>query len=465
MDGSNTTNPPDFSGLKWVRSLWGLEPRWTVNLEEKAIEETVKSALSLTDPCTVEFLAQGAFNKLYTIIDSTGQSVIFRVTLPIDPKWKTLSEVATLEWVHEKTSLPVPRVLAYRADRSSPIGFEWIILERMPGRPWADVWKEVPCPAKERLVRRLAEFCSDTFQQQMLGIGNIFPVSTLSESDLSMDGKIHKIKATPGIQVQRIVSSAFITSGFHHDVSRGPFSTSREWLLGRLDHAMADCRKRLAIVQKPELINEAQGDNAEAGPIGDAEDASKDDDGDDPEDLENALLIISKLRAHLDEFFPTGGPEPEPSMIFHDDLNRHNVLVDERGELTAVVDWECVSALPLYAACQYPPFLLSKSVDIEPIKSRYQHDENGEVAELYWEHLEDYELTRLRRAFLAEMRRLQPGWVDVFESSQRQRDFDLAVMTCDGPFMLRRILNWLSDLESGAEKVQGLEERIANASL
>jgi hypothetical protein len=179
--------------------------------------------------------------------------------------------------------------------------------------------------------------------------------------------------------------------------------------------------------------------------------------------------IISRLKRHLDDFFPPAGAgaglEPERTMILHDDLSRQNTLVDDYGNLTAVVDWECISALPLWFACQVPPFLQGKPNDKEPVKAQYQRDEDGNVAELFWEHLDDYELTQLRRVFLAEMERLQPEWVRIFESSQRQRDFDLAVSGCSDPFLMRRIRNWLNDLEKGEEGFEGLEERIDNASL
>jgi hypothetical protein len=184
----------------------------------------------------------------------------------------------------------------------------------------------------------------------------------------------------------------------------------------------------------------------------------------DLEELENTMFIISKLRIRLDEFFPINGEGSEPTVIFHDDLSRHNILVDEKGVLTGVVDWECISALPVWFACQFPP-VQGKRLDEQPIKSTYQHDENGEVAELYWEHLENYELTQVRRIFLSEMRRRQPRWVEIFESSQQQRDFDLAVTGCGDPFLIRRICNWLKDMDSGVENFQGLEERIDNASL
>jgi hypothetical protein len=90
---------------------------------------------------------------------------------------------------------------------------------------------------------------------------------------------------------------------------------------------------------------------------------------------------------------------------------------------------------------------------------------NEKFVELYWEHLENYELTQLLRIFLEEMRKLQPRWVEIFKSSRRERDFDLAVTNCGDSFLMRRICNWLKDMDSGVDNYQGLEERIENASL
>jgi hypothetical protein len=195
--------------------------------------------------------------------------------------------------------------------------------------------------------------------------------------------------------------------------------------------------------------------------------APEDKDEGDLEDHQHTMDIISRLRRHMDDYFPPidPGSEPERTMILHDDLSRQNTLVDDHGNLTAVVDWECISALPLWYACQIPPLLEGKHSDQKPIKAQYEHDEDGNVVELFWEHLDDYELTQLRRVFLAEMERLQPEWVHVFESSQRQRDFDIAVSGCSDSFLISRIRDWLDDVEKGVEGFEGLEERIDNASL
>lgn len=473
------------SRIKWVRTLWGLEARWTVEPEESVVMATIQSVITLPDPCNIKFLAQGAFNKIFTIT-STDKQVVARVTLPIDPKWKTLSEVATLEWVRTNTSLPVPEVFAYNADGSAAVGFEWIAMEMMPGKPWADAYRSMTFSAKKEVVRRIARFNSEIFQKPFQGIGNIFPGEA---------------------QVQRMVSSAFICHGFGREtVQRGPFPSSWQWLQSRLDLAELDCRGRLEKAQASmtqdtdgshdaieteeiqedhdkkdegaekiddpdasendgddkdaEEKDEVEDDEDEEGK--DEDDGGEDDEDEDDEDdidvLEDALKIIDKLKVHLPEFF-TSGTEPEPTILFHDDLNRHNILVNEAGELTAVVDWECISALPLWAACRYPSFIDGKPNDVEPIKERYPQGEDGQVDELFWEHLEDYESTKLRRLFLQEMQRLAPEWVDIFEASQRQRDFDMALDSCDDEFSIRRILAWLADIESGKKDIVSLEAR------
>ena len=431
----------DFDGLQWMRDgIWGSEPRWTVEPDRDAIRQTVASSLNLTAaaPCTIDFLAQGAFNKVYIVAfpdeGKEPEEVIARVALPVDPKWKTLSEVATLHWVRDNTSLPVPEVIAYQADRTSAIGLEWIVMSKMPGRALAGRWRGVTFSAKEAIVRRLAVFCSETFRAQLRGIGSLYLDDT-----------------GPVFRVGRIVSREFIwDSHIHAPAPRGPFHSSRDWLLARLSLAETDCHERLSRLQS-------------AGP------ENEDLDLDDLEDLHHTLGIISRLRRHLDSFFPPPGPasdlSPERTMLLHDDLSRHNILVDDHGTLTAVVDWECVAAVPLWYACQIPPLLHGKHRDVKPVEAQYQHDENGNVDELFWEHLDEYELTRLRRVFLAEMGRLQPGWVEVFEKSRRQRDFDLAVSGCDDAFLIRRIREWLGDVERGGEGFEGLEERIDNASL
>jgi hypothetical protein len=64
--------------------------------------------------------------------------------------------------------------------------------------------------------------------------------------------------------------------------------------------------------------------------------------------------------------------------------------------------------------------------------------------------LMEYEQTKLRRYFLDEMRRLDPKWIEVFDSAKARRDFHIAVQNCDNEFFARHINEWLDDI--AAEK-------------
>ncbi|KAK4142489.1 phosphotransferase enzyme family-domain-containing protein [Dichotomopilus funicola] len=491
----------DTSGLKWVQNgIWGLEPRWAVEPDAEAVRQTTASSLDLgAVGSTIEFLAQGGFNKVYVVsFPETQQEVIARVALPVHPRWKTLSEVATLRWARDNTSLPVPEVLSYQADRASAVGFEWIVMSQMAGNSLRDRWRDVSFPAKEAIVRQLAAFCAETFNHQFRGIGNLYsedigpvPASSTSMSSIS-------VKDQGPFCVRRIVSGEFMYSTrIHAQVPRGPFRSSREWLLARLSMAELSCREQLSRITKttPETKGPGNdGDDNNDGQPGERkgvsnptegdgsnkedenENENEDDDGkedenesvdeDDLEDLQNTLDIITRLRLQLDNFFPppdlSAETELERTMIHHDDLTGGNILVDDVGNLTAVLDWEGISVVPLWSACDFPPLLEGKHRDIEPVMAKYQHDEEGKANELFWEHLQDYELTQLRRAFLAEMKTLQPEWVAIFESSKRQMDFSFALACSDDGFTTGRIQEWLDDLEKGEPGFEGLLERIEN---
>lgn len=87
-----------FGGLLWVQRTFGLEPRWSLEPDLDVLRRTLlfhKPFSSLE----VTFLAQGVFNKVYSV-KMDKEVHIMRVTLPVDPYYKTRSEVATINWIH-----------------------------------------------------------------------------------------------------------------------------------------------------------------------------------------------------------------------------------------------------------------------------------------------------------------------------------------------------------------------------
>ena len=431
-------------GLEWIHDTFGLEPRWTVEPKREIVESLARKHLTLDGDarCEVQFYAQGAFNKLYRV-DTDNGAFLMRVSLPVDPHHKTMSEVATIKFVRQETEMPVPKIIAFDGSNDNDLGFEWILMELMPGQPLRKRWRKLPTRNKEELIKQLVHYQARLFQKKFEGIGNIYetsgeavePIKKLKTGSGPISAQkstdINKLPFTLG----RIVSLIFFW-GDHlmYDVPRGPFRSSHDWLHTRLTFILTDQERILK---------------------------DSDDEGD-IEDAENARNIAKRLLDILPGIFPQS--ETESTVLYHDDLSMQNILVDEMGKLTAVVDWECVSALPLWRACQIPALLEGRDRDEEPRREDYAVDEPGDkdedeltpdvldnegVDSLYWDHLLEYEQTQLRRLFITEMERLQPGWVEELKLGILKADFEKAVHDSDNGFRFKIIQEWLDAYNNG----------------
>ncbi|KAF2768104.1 kinase-like protein [Teratosphaeria nubilosa] len=406
---------PNQYGLEWAKTLWGLEPRWTAEPSLVQIEQISRQHLSLDEgaPCAVQFYAQGGFNKLFTIDTHTGRWLM-RVALPVDPHRKSASEVCTMCFVRERTNAPVPAVLGHDASNNNDLKFEWILMEHMPGSVLERAWRTLSLTQKEDLVRKLVQFQSELFRaaNRLEAIGNL-------------------VQAGPGsYKIGSIVSMIFFWGDRGaREIDRGPFQNSYQWLSARLNLALEDQDNILANTDDEDEIDDAQ--------------ASK--------------TLAKRLTALLPDIFRSD--ELESTMLFHDDLHEKNILVDQSGNITAVLDWECVSFFPLWMACQ-PPALLNGAVRLkEPQREDYgsydpEVDEGGAeynegLSPSYWADLLAYERGHLRALFLSEMERTEPAWFAEYRDGEVKRDFELAILHCGSELTMKKVETWLDAHEKG----------------
>jgi aminoglycoside phosphotransferase (APT) family kinase protein len=455
---------PDFHGLSWTSTIWGLDPTWTLSPSPPAIAELLKS-LNIPN-ATISFLAQGGFNKVYIVASPGNEDLILRIALPVDPRFKTRSEVATMEWMRYNTSAVVPRVVRYGESRANIVGFEWILMTRLPGKHLGDVWNAISYAAKEALVRRIAGVWAELFRCRMRGVGNIYSASS---------------KRGEPAKVGRIVSMQFFWGEhIHQDVPRGPFESGREWMLARLGLYERECRATLERCGGVEREGMESGDEGRSGVYRDDKDG-RDDEGDegdegnengengedgeddeddeyDKEDAERTLDIVMRLKPLVDRIFPEGQSGEEKTVFFHHDPSNHNVLVDDDGALTGLLDWECVSAVPLWKACDFPSFLEGRPREVKLDQTAYDLNDEDH-AEDYWRYLKEYEITKLRRVFLDEMAILEPEWMEIFKASQVKRDLDSAVLDCASELSARNIRYWSDNVMAERSNMLTLEDR------
>lgn len=406
-------------GLEWVLTICGSEPRWTV---EPSVETVAKLAhhhlgLSETDlaKTTISYRGQGALNKLYTILCPRG-SFMMRVSLPVDPRFKTLSETATVELVRSSTSIPVPQIIAFDASSDNELGFEWVLMEQMPGNPLEEVWGSMSWTAKSVLVEQVADITAQLFRLKFSHIGNVFRSHDL----LGTSSESHDALLPMGLVVDRIVSMPFFwDTHITQDVPRGPFPSSTEWLAARLAFVINDCNCAL------------QGQT----------------DPDDIEDIQDTSDLAKRLLQYLPRFYPPSSDGEEKYALHHDGISRQNILVGGTGNLTALVNWECVSVVPLWKVCRIPSFLDGPERHEKPRPELYL---NGMENTLYTEHVQEFELCCLRRTFLNRMEAVEPLWVQEHQTSVVKADFGLAVELCDSESSLK-LVKWLDSVDAGGQ--------------
>lgn len=86
------------------------------------------------------------------------ESYIFRAALPIEPGDKVRNEVATLDYIKQHTSIPVPAVIAYDTSSENALGFEWILMENIPGITLHNIWSGLSDTSKVAITREMASY-------------------------------------------------------------------------------------------------------------------------------------------------------------------------------------------------------------------------------------------------------------------------------------------------------------------
>ncbi|KFY04524.1 hypothetical protein O988_00714 [Pseudogymnoascus sp. VKM F-3808] len=407
----------NFDGLRWAkvgRGQYGMEARFAREPNLEAAKMLFRLRGIATGPMIIRQIeTQEEYGRVYEV-STREQPLILRINLPLEPRFKTLSEVATIEWMRANTNIPVPKVVHYDASNNNPIGFEYILMTKLPGKPLTDeVWKSISFPAKEELIKRLAELSASLFKKQFRGIGSL-------------------VSASPPKLGPVLDSKFFWHDNTRLDVPRGAFATCLEWYHAILDLKQQAALSTIAGLRDAVVDAYVKIDRAWA---------------------QSTLQVISRVRPLIDRILPVsslGGDEAEPSMLFHESLNWYNILVDDSGALTGILDWQCTPVVPVWSACTYPALIDFQWRDTKPDPEQYRKEANGEPEEQYWIHLGEYECGLLRPIFLAEMERLAPGWLEAFHGDEVRFDLGYAVSRCDtddeSGVCKKEILEWTDEV-------------------
>ncbi|KAF5863575.1 Phosphotransferase enzyme [Aspergillus alliaceus] len=100
---------------------------------------------------------EGQFNKAFILTMSSGDEIVARLPYSnAGPAFYTItSEIATRNFLRDVLDIPIPRVYAWSAETSNPVGAEYIVEENATGQPLGKLWDTLPIPERLEVVNQI----------------------------------------------------------------------------------------------------------------------------------------------------------------------------------------------------------------------------------------------------------------------------------------------------------------------
>ncbi|KAG9237407.1 kinase-like domain-containing protein [Amylocarpus encephaloides] len=387
------------NSMDWDRELWpGMfsEPDWLIEPDVSVIPSLIQPYIPTQSPnrlsspsdvdarsrpyrqtpplenIAVEAYKSGAYNKTYLVTVKADdfhtetsqhpQVYILRVTIPVDLWYKLESEISTMSYVREHTSIPVPLVYAYDTSCDNTLGFEWMLMEFIPGR---------------KLSSRVRDDSMTLSQQKECIVTVAGWLYQLSRLRFDAVGSIFYDWDTGRYTIGRAEDIVFVRdqcvkySGA--DISRGPFRCFRDYFQAIVNITRAYYTDPVNIEAAEELQRLIDAGDRKAYNAAWWR----------PDQLTGWLpshcTAVEKVLAAL---FPKNcdrGNKEMETQLYHHDAHGGNIIVDEEGRPTALIDWENVMARPVEMIDPEPKVLYMTLVE-------WGHKSHEDVDE---EHEED----------------------------------------------------------------------------
>ncbi|KIK70042.1 hypothetical protein GYMLUDRAFT_213098 [Collybiopsis luxurians FD-317 M1] len=142
-------------------------------VDRKLLKDVVREKMGV-EVVRIKFLSAGTFHKAYLVTLADRQQVVARVARKFMPRLKTESEVATMQYLREHTSIPVPTVYHYDSNPYNRLGGEFILMSKAPGIPLAKVYHSLSYNNLVKLLTNLAEMVIPLFAHRFSELGSLY---------------------------------------------------------------------------------------------------------------------------------------------------------------------------------------------------------------------------------------------------------------------------------------------------
>ncbi|KAM5533904.1 hypothetical protein V8D89_012444 [Ganoderma adspersum] len=237
-------------------------------VDRKLLKDIVQERMG-TQVARIKYLGAGTFHKGYLVTLVDRRELVARVARRFMPRLKTESEVATMHYLRQHTSIPVPEVYHYDSNPYNRLGGEFILMSKASGIPLSKVFHAIPHNTLIALMENIAMLVIPLFGHHFPMIGSLYDGSSPSDhttADFSSslptptpgtyerqtdihDALTRLADASRETHVGPIISWPFFGSGrgdLAHpaELNRGPWRSAHAYL-----HACADREVRGVVAE------------------------------------------------------------------------------------------------------------------------------------------------------------------------------------------------------------------------
>ncbi|KAL5371877.1 hypothetical protein DPSP01_013931 [Paraphaeosphaeria sporulosa] len=299
--------------------------------------DVAASAGSSKSPIRTIEKMEGGFSKALLMSKEDGTEVVAKLPFSIagPPKYLTASEAAVLQYLHDHTTVPVPKVLAWNADSSNPVGAEYIIMEKAVGCQLVKKWGEMEDLSHFEFIKNLCKVEADLAAIVFPANGSLYLRESMGAGDKykplapEMDPSGH---FCIGPSCERSWFGKGEAESVQARFDRGPWPT-----LPTFGVALAE-REITRIEQNPKVVpyGPPRGSTEEQLAV-----------------LKMAKEVFSKMDTKT-----LPGRLPWPT-LWHTDLHMGNIYVsdEEPTQIVSLIDWQSIVVSPLFYQVRFPEFI------------------------------------------------------------------------------------------------------------
>ncbi len=176
-------------------------------LDHEALKLVTTREISGHGECVkIDALDRGSFHEVRVLEFEDGWTCVGRFTRRRDEhRHVRESAVATMKYVREHTTIPVPEIYHVNFDQQNDVGASYVIMERMPGQRLYTIWEGLSTEHKIAVMEQIADVLAQLSNLKFDKIGSF-----------NLNGEIGPLQ----------------NHAIPHEVGeRGPFNTMEDYLL------------------------------------------------------------------------------------------------------------------------------------------------------------------------------------------------------------------------------------------